>query len=182
MKQEITNYILNNQIINDYFNKVDDTNKSDFKQHIYLIIFEMMNDDIKWLRMQDLYKRNELGKFIVGIINNQLKSNNSSFTKQYKSKTTIYKDIEEKADEQISSINTAILVFQIIKELQNIYCVDAVLYKLYRGIDPITDELKEPMTYQQIQKLIGINYQAVRSSVIKTEKHLKNIISYDSYL
>jgi len=68
------------------------------------------------------------------------------------------------------------MVKQVILILNNIYPVDSVLYKLYRGIDPITNELKDAMTYQEIQKLIGINYQAVRSSVMKTDKLIKERI------
>lgn len=74
MKETITNYILTNGIIIDYLSKVDKENRDDFRQHIYLIIWEMMWDEAKFKRMIQLHKRGELGKFIVGIINNQLKS------------------------------------------------------------------------------------------------------------
>jgi len=176
MKRTISNYILNNKIINDYLSKIDRENKDDFRQHIYLIVWEMI--DSKYDKVLELYNANELGKFIIGIINNQLKSNTSSYTKQYKDKRTTYTTtIEDEPIEEISDkINHTNMVKQVILILNNIYPVDSVLYKLYRGIDPITNELKDAMTYQEIQKLIGINYQAVRSSVMKTDKLIKERI------
>ena len=172
MKETISNYILNNKIINDYLSKVDRENKDDFRQHIYLIVWERMID--KYDKVLELYNSNELGKFIVGIINNQLKSNTSSYTKQYKDKRITYTTIEdEPVEEESDKINHINMVKQIVLILNNVYPVDSVLYKLYRGIDPITNELKDAMTYQEIQKLIGINYQAVRSSVMKTDKLIK---------
>ena len=128
----------------------------------------------KYDKVLELYNSNELGKFIVGIINNQLKSNTSSYTKQYKDKRITYTTIEdEPVEEESDKINHINMVKQIVLILNNVYPVDSVLYKLYRGIDPITNELKDAMTYQEIQKLIGINYQAVRSSVMKTDKLIK---------
>lgn len=88
----------------------------------------------------------------------------------------IYGDIVESEDKETAVMNHKLILTKIINLLNNTYYYDSILYKLYRGIDPITNELREPMTYQQIQKLIGINYQAVRSSVIKTDKMIKEKI------
>ena len=59
MRQEITDYILNNRIINEYFSKVD-AFKDDFKQHIYLILLELYQTNpnkIEEILGQDLYKK-----------------------------------------------------------------------------------------------------------------------------
>lgn len=177
MRETITTYILTNPIINDYLSKIDKENRNDFAQHIYLIIWEMMDDKIKYKRIKGLFQQGQLGKFIIGIINNQLKSNTSSFTKIYKDKRITYiNEFPILNDETHHPINPKIVIVKIIDILNNVYYYDSILYKLYRGIDPITNEIREPMTYQQIQKLIGINYQAVRSSVIKTDKMIKEKI------
>lgn len=177
MRDEITNYILNNPIINDYFNKVETEYKDDFRSHIWLIIMEMIEDNNKYETLKSLYKSGDLGRFIVGIITNQLKSNTSSFTKQYKDQNLIYNintsDIEDTYEEKL---NTKLIVMEIITLLNNMYFVDAVLFKLYYGIDPITNTITSPKTYQEIQELIGINYQAVRNSVIKVRKQLEKQI------
>ena len=82
MKKQIEDYILGNKIVNEYFNKVDNEYRDEFKQFIYLIIFEMV--DSNYNKIEKLYLDDELGKFIIGIINNQLKSNTSSFHKQFR--------------------------------------------------------------------------------------------------
>lgn len=177
MKNEITDYILKNKIINDYFDKVEIEYKKDFKNHIWLIIMEALNNETKLKRIKDLYSKNELGKYIIGIINNQLKSNTSSFTKQFKYKYTEYGEtIDNRLDDIVEHIETDNTITNIISILDNVYFVDAVLFKLYFGIDPLTNKLTEPKTYQEIQALIGINYQSVRGSVLKVQKVIKEKI------
>jgi len=175
LRTEILDYILNNSIINQYFNKIEYEYRDDFRSHIWLIIMEMIES--KWDKIVELYNKNELGKFIIGIINNQLKSNTSSFTKDYKNKKFIYPDdLPEVIDEPMVVINTRIILMKVLNILNNIHFVDAILFKLYYGIDPVTNEITEPKTYQQVQDIININYQTVRNSVMKTQKLIKESI------
>lgn len=177
MKEQIKDYILTNRIINEYFNKVDYDNRKDFKQYIWLTILEMINDDVKYIRIEKLYLDNQLGKFIVGIINNQLKSHLSPYTILYKNKKVVYGDLKDRIEDESEIYpDTKIIINKIINELNNIRPEEAILYKLYRGIDPLTNEIVKPLTYQQIQGLIGINYQAVRNAVMKVEKQIKSKI------
>lgn len=178
MKIKIINYILENKQLNTYFGKVDLYHRDDFKQHIYLILLEMLNDETKYNKICELYNQNRLGMYINGLITNQLKSNNSSFTTLHKPKNIsfdeeVYIDF---ADEPYSEIEPEPIVKKILVILDNVYPSDAILYKLYRGIDPLTNTLKEPLTYSEIQKLIGINYQAVRNSIIRTDNIIKERI------
>ena len=73
-------------------------------------------------------------------------------------------------------INTRIILMKVLNILNNIHFVDAILFKLYYGIDPVTNEITEPKTYQQVQDIININYQTVRNSVMKTQKLIKESI------
>lgn len=174
MKETIIKYVLDNKIITDYFEKVESEFKDDFRSHIWLIILEMTEDKKKMLKITKLYQENKLGKYIVGLITNQLKSNNSSFTMIYKKRfQELDFDIIETRNEKTKTIE---IVENIIKELNNHHYADSILYKLWRGIDPITNKLKQPMTFKQIQELIGINYKSIRNSVMKTDKIIKSKI------
>jgi hypothetical protein len=176
VRDKIINYILNNHIINDYFKKVQVDLRGDFQSHIWLIIMEMIQDKEKYITIQKLYESGDLGRFITGIITNQLKSNTSSFTKLYKDQYVIYnEDIPDKADEYEEETHPRKIVMKIINELNHIHYADAVLFKLYYGICPVTNNIIKPKTYAEIQDLIGINYQTVRNSVIKTKKQIKAI-------
>lgn len=164
---EITNYILNNAIINDYFSKVESSIKDDFKQHIYLIIFEMIESQPE--KIQLLYSKNELGKFIIGIINNQLKSNTSSFYKQFKKQLDIdfysYSLINAEEDP----------IFDIVKKMNH----SNVLLKL-KGFHPYHLSLfklkwVDGLTIKEISDKLKIKYTTVYASIKKTEKKLKKI-------
>lgn len=138
----------------------------------------MIEDNNKNITIEKLYNSGDLGRFITGIITNQLKSNTSSFTKLYKDQYVIYnEDIPEKADEYEEETHPRKIVMKIINELNHIHYADAVLFKLYYGIDPITNNLTKPKTYAEIQGLIGINYQTVRNSVLKTKRQILKIIT-----
>ena len=176
MHEQILKSILENSIIIDYFNKVQEEYRDDFRQHIWLIITEMMADEEKSEKIEKLWKADNLGKFIVGIITNQLKSNTSSFTKLYKDSNIIYTTIPELKEEEVEQQNARLVILKMLNILNNIHFVDAVLFKLYYGIDPITNEITQPKTYGEIQNLIGINYQTVRNSVLKTKKTIKEHI------
>lgn len=175
MKEQIIKYVLGNEIINDYFRKVEAEYQDDFRSHIWLIILEMTENETKLQVITKLYYENRLGRYIVGIMTNQLKSNTSTFYKIYKKRfLPLDFDIPQTEVEEKRTMST---VSDIIKELDTIYFADSILYKLWRGIDPITNELKSPMTFKQIQQLIGINYKSVRTSVMKTDKRIKSKIN-----
>jgi len=184
MKNQIINYILNNQIINDYLSKVEYTYRDDFKQHIWLTIMELLNNKYEYIL--NLYEKDELGKYIMGIIHIQLKKNNSRFNEIHKEisiinntyhKRTIYKpDFNDMLliDEEIElQEDPHITILKILHELENTYPYHAVLYKLYRGIDPITNEIVKPKTYREIKELVGLNYNTIRYAVVKVDNAIK---------
>lgn len=172
MEDKHIEYILNNKIINQYFEKVPLEYRDDFRQFIWLIICEMDIDKIN-----NLYVKNELGKFIIGIINNQLKSKTSSFHKIYrKNNSTILDDRLDYKYEEYEEKDNLKIINDIINLLDKCHWVDSILFKMYRGIDCRTNKLVKPMTYAEIENETGIKYQTVWYSINKITKIIKKEI------
>lgn len=178
MREQIIKYILNNQIINDYLNKVQEDYRDDFRSFIWLEILELY--DTKPEYVESLYIRNELGKFITGIIRNQLKSSTSKFYKQYKDnrfdefQTNKFNDF---IDSETIHINTSILIVRILAILNRLHPRDAILFKLYYGIDPITSQIVEPLNYTQIGSKTGITYRIIKRCINQTTQIVKKEIN-----
>ena len=172
MKDQIINYILNNKIINEYFEKVPEEYKDDFRQEILLIILNDLNTD-KLTHLENLYKENNLGRYVNGIITNQLKSETSQFHYKYrKNKMLELPSTYEEPITQYQEINTDIMMQKLMFCLNNLPYYNAVLFKLYYGICPITGELTGKTTYRKIAEEIGIKEQLVKRIVTATKKIL----------
>lgn len=176
------NYILNNKILTNFLDKAIVDDNGDFKQHFYLIMLESLQDQKKLDNLTRMYlskDSNELGRYCTGIISRQYSKGKSSFN--YKPRIN-GKAIEVVSGYDFKSLSIADTAYKepdvkqtvdrIIEELNHLIHYDAILFKLYYGIDCLTNEIVEPKTYQEIQTLIGINYQTVRNSVIRTKKML----------
>lgn len=165
MRKQIEDYILNNKIINEYFGKVDNEYRDEFRQYIYLIIFEMV--ELKYDKIKKLYNDDELGKFIIGIINNQLKSNTSSFHKMYRKSSIIdyysYDKVNVSDDirtDYIKKINYT----NLIDKVKNLHPYHATLFML---------KYVDGLTIKQISEKLHIKYTTVYASIRKTEDKLK---------
>lgn len=182
IKEQIMNYILTNEYINNYLSKVKENYRDEFKQHFYLEILESMEVPIKLQKLETLFHNNGLGKWCNAILKNQLISNTSSFHKLHRKNhlNIINADIfdiqidipidpppENYKKEQYHKIVTL---------LNQIQPFDAILFKMYYGINTITNEPTKPMTYRQIQDKVSISYQAVRLSVMTTKKTIQERI------
>lgn len=170
---------MNNDKINDYLIKQSD----DLKQEFYLQIMEYMLVEKKYNLIVDLYRKDELGKYCMGIIRNSLK-NNSPYTLMYAHpKITLTNEFTEILDDSKEEIEKQkrkdILdrdtVDKIIHTLNNLDPYNSVLYKLRIGICPITGDIVKPKTYREIQELVGLSYVSVRNSCMRTEKIIKNL-------
>lgn len=165
MRKEIEDYIINNKIINDYFSKVDTEFKDDFKGYIYLLIFELIDNN--FTKIKNLYLKDELGKFIIGIITNQLKSNTSSFHKIYRKTTVIdgYSLLKKQEDEDLErDIIKLVNYNNLINKLNNLHPYHATLFKM-KWIDGLT--------INQISQKTKIKYTTIYASLRKTESILK---------
>lgn len=167
--------ILINRSINLYFSKVEVEWRDDFRAHIYLTIMEGLTDPEKSKKIIQAHSQGNIHKWVCAVITNQLKSKTSPFYKIYKMR---YKNIDFDISEEpkTEELNKDIIIKKILIELDNQHFADSVLYKLYRGIDPITNELKSPMTYGEISKKIGISYRSIYNSIAKTDKIIKSKI------
>lgn len=170
-KKKLTDYILNNSYIDNYFNKIEPEFKDDFIQEMWVIFMEHINNNYD--RMCVLYEEDKLGKYLVGIITNQLISNNSSFYRKFKKVRKIQvelKDIDIPDTEYVID-KKPITLEQILIVLNNLIYYDAVLFKLYYGICPITNQIIEKKTYKEIADLIGLkDFQTIRNNIIATKK------------
>lgn len=171
-KEIIWNYIINNKIINDYFSKIKE---DDFQSYIYLLIGEFIEAEHQ--KVSDLYINKELGKYLNGMITNQLKSSNSSYHKLYRQTNMEYNDIiYDIKDEPYEEYNIKRILTNI---LNNIYFYDAILYKLYIGLHPLTNEVIPTKSYREIESITKIPYTTLRKSILKTEKIIKNKLKDD---
>lgn len=170
--KQLSNYILNNEYINNYLNKVELEWRDDFRQEMWTIFMDYITNDYD--RMYNLYVEGKLGKYMIGIISNQLISNNSSFYKKFKkvrkNNVELTQISEYKVEDEYFE-NRNITVEQILLILNNQMYYDAVLFKLYYGICPITNEIVNKRTYKEIAKLIGLkDFQTIRNNIISTKK------------
>ena len=170
MRDKMIKSLLDNKIIIKYLDKVQPEYRDEFRQEIWLTIIEKI--DKEYDRMEELYLQDKLGKFINGMISNQLMSNNSPFYTKFKLKRTEYLyDNYDKPEDNDMYID----VYHNVKKLLNILNImdpyDAILFKLHYGINPLTNKIVKPMTYKEIATEIGLNdFQGIRNNIIKTKK------------
>jgi len=166
----IINYILNNQSITNYLSKQTE----DMRQDFYTTILEWIhNDGDKKEMLVKLYNKDELGKYCMGMIRNGSKPNSPWFIKYNKKYSDIDLTNYYQIDEEYEEIDYMKKINKIIKILNSLDFYHSTLYKLKIGISPLTEEIVQPLSYHQIQELIGISYTSVRNSCIKTEKIIK---------
>ena len=118
-------------------------------------------------KIEKLYLDDELGKFIIGIINNQLKSNTSSFHKQFRKVNTIdyysydkINDSEDIKSEWIKKINYNALL----DKVKNLHPYHSTLFMM---------KYVDGLTIKQISEKLKIKYTTVYASITKTERKLK---------
>ena len=171
---QIFKELTENKIINDYFAKISPTYIDDFKQHIYCQIYETYYNSPEKIEL--LLKEGKLGKYINGIISNQLKSNTSSFAKLYYNLNLVeFEDRDIKSVEEPKVKDPFIEIEKIIIWLQTQHPADAILFKLHFGICPFTNTIKEPMSFKEMQTLLNIPYQTIQKSCLKTKMKLREI-------
>lgn len=178
-KTKMFDYILNNKSINSYLLK----QPQDYRQDFYTTILEWLNaDNEKTELIFKLFKNEQLGMYCMGMIRNGGKPNSPWF-KKYNNINIVYSElalsnwyVEETEKVTIDEIN---IIGKIIQILNSMDLYHSILFKLKIGISPITEELVEPLSYNQIQDKIGISYTSVRNSCKKTEKIIKQKLKND---
>lgn len=168
MKQEIKNYILTNKIINEFISKIQPEFRGDFISHIWLILLEKDNDKI-----EELYNSGELGKYIIGVMQIQLKKTNSTFNQIWKPTNHIEPTDLYIEDKEYVEVDNRKKLLKINRVINNVRPTDGVIFRLYYGIDN-DGNLIEPKTYKEIEALTGYRYHTIRKSVLRTKAKITN--------
>jgi hypothetical protein len=163
MKQEIKDYILNNKIINEFISKVAFEFRGDFISHIWLILLEKDNRKI-----ESLYDNGELGKYIIGVMQIQLKKTNSTFNQLWKPSNHIEPTDIYIEDKEYVEVDNRKKLKRIHQTINNVKPTDGVIFRLYYGIDN-DGNLVEPKTYKEIEQITGYKYHTIRKSVLRTK-------------
>lgn len=167
----IFEYILISDRINDCLSKIPSKYRDDFKQHFYTQILYM-----KESKVIEAYSNGYLDWLCIKVISNQYNSITSSFYKLYKDYrqpsigSPSLDEIDESnltyvEDDVDSQIQTTVSFNTIEKLVNNRHYYHKQLWYMY---------YIEEMSYRDIEKQTGINFQSVRSSVLKTNEYIKN--------
>ena len=167
----IFEYILISEKINDCIARIPSKYRDDFKQHFYVQMLEMKED-----KVLNAYSNGYLDWLCIRVITNQYNSNTSSFYnlyRDYNKPTTGYIQFEDVNESDIVYVNDNLEKqgedlnkFKNIEKLLNDrHFYHKQLWYMY---------YIEEMSYRDIEKQTGINFQSVRSSVLKTNEYIKN--------
>jgi hypothetical protein len=173
---QVINQLIESEEVNELINKIEPKElRGDFKGHLYLTLIDYDKEKILKARREGY-----LNKLIGRIIISQFKSNTSDFYRIYRNqgfrKGIIFiNPILSNENEQIEYEETREeWIIDKVEEINNILrsreYYHTTLFRMYFFDD---------MTYQQIEKMTGINFQSVRISVLKTIKFIKQRIKYD---
>jgi hypothetical protein len=167
-RETIKDYIIKNRPIKEFMGKVPSDIRGDFQSHIWCIILEMEPD--KLIR---LYDEGILGKYIMGIMMIQLKMTNSTFNQTYRIKT-IETDMTQMVQEETEEEDVQMDIIKwkrITETINRVRPMDSVLFRMYYGIDD-DNNLVEPKTYGEIQKITGLKYHTIRKSILRTKSKI----------
>lgn len=150
--------------------------REDLKHHIYLTLIDF--DQNKIIKA---YKEKYLNKLVGRIILSQIKSDTSDFYMMYRNggfrkgiNFIEFPDLTLNEDEYKEKENRRIWVKKKVKEINRLlrsnHPYHSTLFRMY---------FYEDLTYQQIAKRTGINFQSVRTSVLKTISFLQNNMNYE---
>lgn len=186
MLNEILLFIYNSEKINESIKKIcqNKVKEDDIKSHLLIQIIDMDKE-----KVEEAYRNNYLEFLCIRIIMNQYISNHSSYSKLYgKNKKVEYIDnltflnetqidmkehnenqINKNMDDKFLRLTDRDKVEYINRILLHIKPANAFLFRLYYF---------DGLSHSQIGRLIGINRQAVRYSIVNTIKYIKN--SYEN--
>jgi len=171
---EVINKLIQSDEVNEFISKIQPVElQGDFRSHLYLTLVDYDQDKIL-----KAYREKYLGKLVGRIILNQFKSKTSPFWVIYRNQGFRYYQVSfieiPKNDiriEEEDDFDRELWMKEKIKEIDNLLRAregyHSFLFRLYYF---------DNKTYQEIEELTGINFQSVRTSVIKTKDWIKNRI------
>jgi hypothetical protein len=147
--------------VNDAFAKMQPEElQYDLKAEVFLVLCEMNEDKLK-----GMYERNELKFYIVRIMLNMIKSDRSTFYKNYRNHIE-FVDVDK--DFEIINYDKMDLIDKLEKNLEVLHWYNKEILKLY-AID-FKKNAKE------LSRKTGIPYMSLVRTINKTKKQMKTNI------
>jgi hypothetical protein len=161
VKNEILTQYWASKEVNDAFEKMQPEElRYDLKAEVFLVLCEM--DDEKLIGM---FERNELKFYIVRIMLNMIKSDRSSFYKNYRNHTEF---VNVDKDFELINYDKMDLVDKLEQNLEGLHWYNKEILKLY-AID-FKKNAKE------LSRKTGIPYMSIVRTINKTKKQMKTNI------
>lgn len=161
VKNEIITQFWDSKEVNDAFEKMQPEElRYDLKAEVFLVLCEM--DEMKLIGM---FERNELKFYIVRIMLNMIKSDRSTFYKNYRNHIE-FVNIDKEFD--VINYDKLDLVDKLEKNLDDLHWYNKEILKLY-AID-FKKNAKE------LSRKTGIPYMSLVRTINKTKKQMKTNI------
>lgn len=178
-KNEILEYIYNNKMLADAIKNIvtDRNHHDDFRSHFLQQVCE-----IKESKLIEYYEKRFLDYYCLNIITNQWKSKTSSYYKTYRNggfsgeriidfvDYEVGTELEDEKLEEVDGVKVKCEMMELLKVQYEDFMVNQyhqTLFQLYYFDD---------MNLKQIEKLTGINFNAVSRSIRKTKAFLRTKI------
>lgn len=155
-RDEILSEFWESKSVNEAFEKMQPVElQADLKAEVFLILCEMEEE-----KLIGLYERNELKYYMVRIMLNMIKSDRSSFFKNYRN----YVELLEN-DVEVFESNPEETYNKIEVHLQNLHWYNRELFKLYA--------LDFKKNAKELSRKTGIPYMSIVRSINKTKAEIK---------
>lgn len=159
LRNEIITEFWQSKSVNEAFEKMQPVElQADLKAEVFLILCEMEEE-----KLIGLYERNELKYYMVRIMLNMIKSDRSSFFKNYRN----YVELLEN-DVEVIEADPSETYEKIELHLQNLHWYNRELFKLYA--------LDFKKNAKELSRKTGIPYMSIVRSINKTKAEIKKNI------
>ena len=159
LRNEIIAEFWQSKSVNEAFEKMQPVElQADLKAEVFLILCEMEEE-----KLIGLYERNELKYYMVRIMLNMIKSDRSSFFKNYRN----YVELLEN-DVEVIETDPSETYEKIELHLQNLHWYNRELFKLYA--------LDFKKNAKELSRKTGIPYMSIVRSINKTKAEIKKNI------
>jgi hypothetical protein len=159
LRNEIIAEFWQSKSVNEAFEKMKPVElQADLKAEVFLILCEMEEE-----KLIGLYERNELKYYMVRIMLNMIKSDRSSFFKNYRN----YVELLEN-DVEVVEADPSETYEKIELHLQNLHWYNRELFKLYA--------LDFKKNAKELSRKTGIPYMSIVRSINKTKAEIKKNI------
>ena len=159
LRNEIITEFWQSKSVNEAFEKMQPVElQADLKAEVFLILCEMDEE-----KLIGLYERNELKYYMVRIMLNMIKSDRSSFFKNYRN----YVELLEN-DVEVVEADPSETYEKIELHLQNLHWYNRELFKLYA--------LDFKKNAKELSRKTGIPYMSIVRSINKTKAEIKKNI------